>query len=87
MKTGNLSNTKPLPICYAKYPHSGQSVVALGLPLGLAGTVARGIVSAIRYPSGEILEDIAPNYVTLIQTDASISPGNIGGPLVNPKVK
>jgi len=85
VKTENLKNTKPLPICYAKYPSPGQSVVALGSPLGLAGTVTRGIVSAIRYPSGELLEDIAPNYVTLIQTDASISPGNSGGPLVNSK--
>ena len=85
VKTESFKDIKPLPICYAKYPNPGQSVVALGSPLGLAGTVTRGIVSAIRYPSGELLEDIAPNYVTLIQTDASISPGNSGGPLVNSK--
>ena len=54
----------------------------MGSPEGFTGTVTRGIVSAVRYPSGD-LEGVAPNYVTLIQTDASISPGNSGGPLVN----
>ena len=82
IRTTNLKSLKPLPLCYATYPLPGQSVVALGSPLGLAGTVTRGIVSAIRYPSGA-LEGVAPSYVTLIQTDASISPGNSGGPLVN----
>ena len=83
VQSKNSDKVKPLPLCYLKYPNPGQNVVALGSPLGLAGTVTRGIVSAIRYPTGEILGDLAPNYVTLIQTDASISPGNSGGPLVN----
>ena len=84
VRSDGLKKTKPLPICYASYPSPGQSVVALGSPEGLAGTVTRGIVSAVRYPTGD-LEGVAPNYVTLIQTDASISPGNSGGPLVNNK--
>ena len=75
---------KPLPLCYKKYPLPGQGVVALGSPLGLAGTVTRGIVSAVRRPTDSAdLKGVAPNYVTLIQTDAAISPGNSGGPLVN----
>ena len=82
VRSEGLRKTKPLPICYASYPTPGQSVVALGSPEGLAGTVTRGIVSAVRYPTGD-LQGVAPNYVTLIQTDASISPGNSGGPLVN----
>ncbi|KGG16383.1 MULTISPECIES: S1C family serine protease [unclassified Prochlorococcus] len=77
-----MKRTKPLPLCYADYPTPGQAVVALGSPSGLAGTVTTGIVSAIRYPAGK-LEGVAPSYVTLIQTDAAISPGNSGGPLVN----
>ena len=54
--------------------------------MGLAGTVTTGIVSAVRSPqiSGE-LKGAAPNYITLIQTDAAISPGNSGGPLLNNK--
>lgn len=86
VKAPGLSRSKPLPLCYRTYPFPGQSVVALGSPLGLAGTVTTGIVSAVRSPqtSGE-LKGVAPNYITLIQTDAAISPGNSGGPLLNNK--
>ena len=82
LKPSSGSKIKPLPLCYASYPTPGQSVIALGSPLGLAGTVTKGIVSAVRRPSNG-MEGFAPNYVTLIQTDASISPGNSGGPLLN----
>ena len=78
----SLKSSKALPLCFANYPRPGQNVVAIGSPLGLAGTVTRGIISAVRAPSAQ-LEDVVPNYVTLIQTDASISPGNSGGPLIN----
>ena len=73
---------KPLPICYASYPLAGQEVVALGSPRGLANTVTRGIVSAVR-KTGDDLKESAPVGTTLIQTDAAVNPGNSGGPLVN----
>jgi S1-C subfamily serine protease len=57
----------------------GQKVYAIGNPFGLAGTMTRGIISAIRpirSESGSPIEDA-------IQTDAAINPGNSGGPLLN----
>ena len=84
VRSSEINRSSPLPLCYRSYPFPGQSVVALGSPLGLAGTVTTGIVSAVRSPqtSGD-LKGVAPNYITLIQTDAAISPGNSGGPLLN----
>ena len=62
----------------------GQPVVAIGAPLGLAGTVTSGIVSAldrtVQVP-GE--NDRSALLVSAVQTDASINPGNSGGALVN----
>ena len=84
VKASGINRSSPLPLCYRSYPFPGQTVVALGSPLGLAGTVTTGIVSAVRSPQeGGDLKGIAPNSITLIQTDASISPGNSGGPLLN----
>jgi len=71
IQADNIKNSKPLPLCFSKYPRPGQNVIALGSPLGLAGTVTRGIVSAVREQG------------KLIQTDAAINPGNSGGPLMN----
>jgi putative serine protease PepD len=62
----------------------GQPVVALGSPLGLAGTVTAGIVSALDrtvHVPGE--NDRAALLVSAVQTDAAINPGNSGGALVN----
>ena len=60
----------------------GDPVVAIGSPLGLAGSVTYGIVSAKDRPvtAGE---DDDRSYINAIQTDAAINPGNSGGPLVN----
>jgi putative serine protease PepD len=62
----------------------GDPVVAIGSPLGLAGTVTSGIVSALDRPvrlSGEGSDTNA--VISAVQTDAPINPGNSGGALVD----
>jgi putative serine protease PepD len=62
----------------------GQPVVAIGSPLGLAGTVTSGIVSALNRPVSTSGESGNQNTVIdAIQTDAAINPGNSGGALVD----
>ena len=62
----------------------GQTVVALGAPLGLSSTVTSGIVSALDRTVAVPGEDIdTALLIDAIQTDASINPGNSGGALVN----
>jgi putative serine protease PepD len=62
----------------------GDPVVAVGSPLGLAGTVTSGIVSALDRPvAAGTNQGAADNVIDAIQTDAAINPGNSGGPLVD----
>lgn len=59
----------------------GETVLALGNPFGLGGTVTRGILSSKnRRPP---VDDVQLNYQDWLQTDAAINPGNSGGPLIN----
>ena len=64
---------------------AGQEVIAIGSPLGNAGSITRGVISALHRTidasgegasSSETLQDV-------LQTDASIDPGNSGGPLAD----
>jgi S1-C subfamily serine protease len=62
----------------------GDSVIAVGSPLGLTDTVTEGIVSALHRPvvaGGD--NGQSPITYDAIQTDASINQGNSGGPLVD----
>ena len=70
------------PLKFVKFADSdkarvGHSVIAIGNPFGLGGTVTSGIISAFN-------RDINSGpYDSFIQTDASINKGNSGGPLFN----
>lgn len=57
----------------------GETVVAIGSPLGLKKTVTQGVVSAL----GRTIRQEDRVFNDFIQTDASINPGNSGGPLLN----
>jgi putative serine protease PepD len=63
----------------------GDPVIAVGSPLGLAGTVTSGIVSALDRPveAGSATGTSTDDVIDAIQTDAAINPGNSGGPLVD----
>jgi serine protease Do len=59
----------------------GETVLALGNPLGFGGSVTRGILSSKSRAAPR--EGQALSYRNWLQTDAPINPGNSGGPLVN----
>lgn len=63
----------------------GDSVIAIGSPLGLQSTVTSGIVSALDRPvtTGDNTSELS--FIEAIQTDAAINPGNSGGPLIDAK--
>ncbi|MCH8151944.1 MAG: trypsin-like peptidase domain-containing protein [Planctomycetes bacterium] len=73
---GPAARWVPLQLGRTSMPQVGSEVYVIGHPLGLGWTVTRGIVSAHRKP-GEVAR------TAMIQTDAAISPGNSGGPLLD----
>ena len=70
-----IGDTPPeLPLGNSDEVRIGETVYAVGNPIGLQGTVSKGIVSSMR--------DFGQNGIR-IQIDAPTSPGNSGGPVLN----
>jgi putative serine protease PepD len=82
LKLSSTAGLVPASLGKSEAVQVGQSVVAIGSPLGLNATVTSGIISATHRPvtaggEGET------SYINALQTDAAINPGNSGGPLVD----
>ena len=82
LKTELPEGILPLPLADIQNVAVGQTVVAIGNPFGLGGTLTRGIVSALGRTIPALTTFSIPQA---IQTDAPINPGNSGGPLLNLK--
>jgi putative serine protease PepD len=83
LKATGLKKLTPVALGSSDQMRVGETVVAIGSPLGLSATVTSGIISAVNRPvtTGEGAND--NSYINAVQTDAAINPGNSGGPLVN----
>jgi putative serine protease PepD len=89
IKAAGVSGLHPATLGQDSSLTVGQTVVAIGSPLGLSNTVTSGIVSSLNRPvctqncDGSTSSSATPTVLDAIQTDAAINPGNSGGPLVN----
>jgi putative serine protease PepD len=84
IKASGVSGLTPITFADSSSVKVGDTVLAVGSPLGLEGSVTSGIVSALNRTID--VGENAQNTTSLtgaIQTDAAINPGNSGGALVN----
>jgi putative serine protease PepD len=96
VKVSNVSGLTPAKIGDSGSMRVGDTVIALGSPLGLEGTVTAGIISALdrtiqvgneeqQNPFQQQQQSATQTISGLLQTDAPINPGNSGGALANTK--
>jgi putative serine protease PepD len=81
LKISGASGLTPAALGSSSAVHVGDDVVAIGNALALEGgpTVTKGIISGV----GRSLDEATSTMSGLLQTDASISSGNSGGPLID----
>jgi putative serine protease PepD len=96
VRVSNVSGLTPAKIGDSGSMRVGDTVIALGSPLGLEGTVTAGIISALdrtiqvgndeqENPFQRQQQSATQSISGLLQTDAPINPGNSGGALANTK--
>ncbi|GAA3384314.1 S1C family serine protease [Cryptosporangium minutisporangium] len=83
IKVDDASGLTPATFAASSTVKTGQTVLAVGAPLGLSNTVTEGIVSALNRPVRTGSTADQNTVLDAVQTDAAINPGNSGGALVD----
>ena len=75
----SVNKITPLNLANSDTVKIGQMAIAIGNPYGLNNTVTVGVISGLN----RTLNDINTNMTGMLQTDATLNPGNSGGPLLD----
>lgn len=84
VRADGISGLTPITFGHSATLRVGESVVAVGSPLGLESTVTTGVISALHRPVPTLTD--ASGHLTVldaIQTDAAMNPGSVGGALID----